>query len=680
MPADGVPGVPQGGAATAPPVMRAGGLSLVEMALVTGVALGVTVGIALLMGRDLNWDYLNYHAYAALHVFQDRLAQDYFAAGVAGYLNPLAYLPLGAMQAMGWPPLAITSALAAIQSLNLVFLYGIARLLLGAPTVPRRALAVAATVLGGATGVLWSQAGSSFVDATLSPLVMAALWLLLRNPGWGGLVGAGMLVGAGTGLKWTVVPYALALWVAAAALPGPPRARTRRLLLVGAGGVLGFALTYGYWGWRLFQEFGSPVFPLFNSVFQAPDYPVHSDQGRRFVPDSLVALLVLPLRMIGHDTWVYAEVPMPDLRPALVVVLLAAWALGAGFRRLRTWPPQGASNGLPPGPKAAPWPGPPGWAWAVLAVFFGVSLMLWLQTSGNGRYAPPTFLLLGPIVWALLERVAGEQAGRTLGLLVVCLQVVHLSSAGSLRFSSQPWSREMLSVELPPELEHEPWLFVTLGSLSDSHLAARVHPRSAFTNPTGMYSLPTDGPGWGRFVALRDRWAGRTRVVFKVEPQTEPVSASQLARVDQRIERLGLSLEGGDCPGIRVSAANGGYERRLVACAARPRAHADAELAGQRELARRITDALQARCPRYFQPPAPQVEGSRGYWLRRYNWHDLFVFVNFDDDAITFRQERQPLALPIGRVSTWQRDVEAFVCRLPHGGHRDMRTLGPESP
>lgn len=680
MRADGVPRATDPGVGATPWAARSGGPSAAEYALVATLSLAVTVGTALRMGRDLNWDYLNYHAYAALLALQDRLSQDYFAAGVQGYLNPLPYLPLGAMQAMGWPALAITSALAAIQSLNLLFLYLVSRLLLGGETVPRRVGVAAATVLGGATGVLWTQAGSSFVDATLAPLVLAALWLLLRNPGWAGLVGAGMLVGAGTGLKWTIVPYAVAIWLAAAALPGPAGARVHRLLLVGTGALAGFALAYGYWGWRLFEAFGSPVFPLFNTVFQAPDYPLHSDQFRRFVPDSLVALLALPFRMAGHDTWVYAEVPLPDLRPALAIVLLAAGMLPAGLRRLR-----GRAGGAAPAGRQPPWPVAPtsdaGFAaWPVLTVFFVVSLLLWVQTSSNGRYATPTFLLLGPIVWALLERLVGARAGRTIGLLVVCLQIVHLLHAGSIRFSPQPWSREMLSVELPASLALEPGLFVTLGSLSDSHLAAHVHPRSAFTNPIGMYSLPTDGPGWERFVALRDRWAGRTRVVFKVEPQAEPVSPGQLARVDQLIERLGLSLEVGDCPGILVRAAEGGDERRLVACAVRPRASADAELARQRELARRITDALQARCPRYFQPPAPQVEGSRGSWSRRYNRHDLFVFVNFDEDEISFRQERQPLALPIGRVSTWARDVEAFACRLPHGGRRDMRTLGPESP
>jgi hypothetical protein len=87
-----------------------------ELALVVTAALGLTVGMALQMGRDLNWDFLNYHAYAALLTQVDRLSQDYFPAGLQGYLNPLPYLPVGVMQALGWPAALIASRLRSSRS------------------------------------------------------------------------------------------------------------------------------------------------------------------------------------------------------------------------------------------------------------------------------------------------------------------------------------------------------------------------------------------------------------------------------------------------------------------------------------------------------------------------------------------------------------------------------------
>jgi hypothetical protein len=38
------------------------------------------------------------------------------------------------------------------------------------------------------------------------------------------------------------------------------------------------------------------------------------------------------------------------------------------------------------------------------------------------------------------------------------------------------------------------------------------------------------------------------------------------------------------------------------------------------------------------------------------------------------------VAVAIGKVSTWEHDIERFVCRLPHGGRRDASTLAGEKP
>lgn len=661
-----------------------------DLILVALASLAACVGFTFVAGRDLNWDYFNYHAYAALQWRQDRLSQDFFAAGVQGYLNPLPFLPLAAMQALGWSALAMASAVAAFQSLNLVFTYLIARrLLVDAPGQPLRA--ALATALGAATVVLWSQTGSTFVDATLSPLALAALWLLMRRPSAAGLAAAGLLAGAGAGLKLTMVPCAAALWLATLAVPGQVGLRLRRLAQVGAWAALGFLLTYGYWGWRLAREFGSPLFPLFNAVFRAPDYPPLSDQYLRFVPDSLGALLLLPWRMVLHDSWVYTEVPAPDLRPAALILLGAAWAVQRLLRRVggpASHEAREARADDAPAAGAAQAAAAPH-AWPVVGVFLAVSVPLWLLTSSNGRYATPMFLLLGPLVWALCERVAGVRVGRVLALLLLCLQSVHVGAAGPYRWNAQPWTREMLPVQLPATLVERPLLFVNIGSMSESYLAALVHPQSVFVNPIGMYSLPTNGPGWTRFVGLRDGWAGRTKVVFKAPARGELAGATALlGALDDLIDRIGLELQRDSCefivvnaePGDTESALTGraGDKRRLAACSARLKPQGDPALARRRELATRITDALQVRCPRYFSPRSTVLEGTREEWSRRYLQHDLFVYVNFENDSITYRQERQAVAVQVGRVSSWAQDVERFTCRLPHGGQRGVQTLAGE--
>ena len=43
-------------------------------------------------GKDLNWDFINYHFYGASLLVDGRLNKDYFGASVQSYLNPLVYV------------------------------------------------------------------------------------------------------------------------------------------------------------------------------------------------------------------------------------------------------------------------------------------------------------------------------------------------------------------------------------------------------------------------------------------------------------------------------------------------------------------------------------------------------------------------------------------------------------
>ena len=64
-----------------------------ELGVMLAACLLAGAACSLVLGRDLNWDYFNYHGYAALLLRQDRLGQDFFAAGYQGYMNPLAFAP-----------------------------------------------------------------------------------------------------------------------------------------------------------------------------------------------------------------------------------------------------------------------------------------------------------------------------------------------------------------------------------------------------------------------------------------------------------------------------------------------------------------------------------------------------------------------------------------------------------
>ncbi|MCZ2439832.1 MAG: hypothetical protein LC119_06625 [Burkholderiales bacterium] len=627
------------------------------------------------MGRDLNWDYFNYHAYAA-HRALGGGTQDFFAAGYQGYLNPLPFLPLALMQAAGWHSLAIGSVLAAIHGLNALFLYLIARELVSTSARPR-STAAAVTLLGVTSAPYLSQVGTSFADVTTTVPVMAAIWLTVAKSGLRmGMLAVG-LAGAAVGLKWTNAPYALAMLVTQVVMLWGPRWRVRVLIwsaLVGALS-LGFMLLYAVWGWQLWQNYGSPVFPLFNQLFQAPDASIEPIALDRFVPQSLNDLLLLPWRMLFLEGWVYTEPPAPDIRPLLLLGLMALATL-AGARRFATRGPHKHGREL-----ASPSP---------LAIFFIVALAAWLVTSSNGRYAVPLLLLLGPLVYQLARGLLSDDgAVRILVLVIALLQAAHVANAGNPRWAPQPWTPAWLPAEVPDTVRAEPALYVLVGRSSESYLAEYAHPDAVFTNPIGLISIATGGPGWDRFVSLRDRYVGRTKVVMSGGGGPGDARTTEaLAVYNDLIDRLGLRLVPERCARARFNVDGHTLgpphlegeahtrHRRLLICDAETKRASDAVLAERRAIAERIMNAYETACPRYFAPHGVQTEGSRRLWTRLYGRFDLYLMIDWDSGDILYRQDRQATPVRIGSRRTWTEDVRRFRCRLPHGGTRGLESLG----
>ena len=63
-------------------------------------------------GKDLNWDLLHYHLYAAHAFVEGRLGRDFFAASAQGYLNPIGFLPFYWMVSSGWHSVVVSVLLA----------------------------------------------------------------------------------------------------------------------------------------------------------------------------------------------------------------------------------------------------------------------------------------------------------------------------------------------------------------------------------------------------------------------------------------------------------------------------------------------------------------------------------------------------------------------------------------
>jgi hypothetical protein len=49
---------------------------------------------------------------------------------------------------------------------------------------------------------------------------------------------------------------------------GPWRARVKWVMLCAFAIAVGFVVTYGYWGYQLWLQFGNPIYPFYDGYFQ----------------------------------------------------------------------------------------------------------------------------------------------------------------------------------------------------------------------------------------------------------------------------------------------------------------------------------------------------------------------------------------------------------------------------
>jgi len=225
-------------------------------------------------------------------------------------------------------------------------------------------------------------------------------WLLLvgaiRMPGMGRIIGAGLLLGAVSALKLTNSVHAVAACMMLCFVPGRYRDRVRYAAAFATAVAVSFAVVMFPWSLHLERHFGSPVFPLFNSLFRSPQFPTASIRDHRFVPDSLTGALLRPFAIAAPVTLTDDEFAAPDLRYALVLTL-AAWVLlrwiwQKYIRRGRSAVGQEAGSA--------------GRAFWALACAFLLDWVLWLQAVGIGRYFIPMACVAAVLGVGLLFRGA----------------------------------------------------------------------------------------------------------------------------------------------------------------------------------------------------------------------------------------------------------------------------------
>jgi Glycosyltransferase family 87 len=595
-----------------------------------------------LLGKDMAFDTLSYHLYAGFSAVNDRFAQDYFPAGPNSYFNPYVYVPLYYLVKSGLSSLEISSALALVHSVMLWLTYELA-LTVCPPHDARQRLIFGSCAVAFAliNPILLQQIGSTFADITTGELVLGG-WLLLaravRKPNNARVIYAGLLCGIATGLKLTNAIHAIAGFAILIMLPLTLVGRIRQGLAYGIPLGLGFLVVAAPWSYRLEQRFGNPLFPLMNNVFRSPEFTTEPARGLRFVPETFTEALWRPFAMIDPVTMVHEELRAPDLRYALLLMIVV------GFICRWLWRRRASSSSQPmPGADAVS-------VRTLTAISCGLAVdwVCWLRESGSSRYFLPLSSVAAVVLVALLYRLFTTQP-RTRGCIlagILGVQGIQLWMGTDYRWNETSWDDHWINIEVPAKLVSEPNLFLTMGTQTNSFVAPYLSPGSGLINFSGLYTLGPDGANGARIAAMIDRYTPNIRMLIVGERlyRHDEQRAPTRAQIDDALSPFNLRVDEGDCATIAVHGLPPALEftiatskaqvpqsrdtTYLVSCRVVPDyADHSAQMAARRNIDLAL-DHLEDACPALFQPRRLRTEYSGGGGLRRYGATDLNAWVS----------------------------------------------------
>ena len=634
-----------------------------------------------LLGKDMQWDTLDYHLYAGFSAIHDRFGLDYFGAGVQSYFNPYAYAPFYLLASSGLTALEVASIFAILHGAVLLLSYELAmELAPWAPPRTRIVIGVCATALVFANPVLIDQFGSSYADITTAELALAACLLLIRSfraPAVRHIACAGALLGAAAALKLSNGLTAASMAVIPLFLPLGWRRRVGYAALLGFCMAAGFALVSAPWSLQLERHFANPLFPMLNDVFRSPYYTTGPNTDSLFIPATLRAALWRPFAMASPVRMIHYEQPAPDLRYAILLVVAALALLGllvrrAGRARFKAFQLHAVPGGLP---------------LLALGGAFLINWILWLRLSGNSRYFLSTACVAGVLGMVLIFRTLARWP-RLLSCVVAAVLVaqIHVVATGAVFRPPLPWNKgPWFDVSVPAGLASKPALYFSLGIQADAFVVPFVAPGSGFINIDGGWVLGPKGANGARIKALIERFSPRLQVlVFDPGIHADrDVSIPHPIDVDDALEPFGLRADERQCTTIvapyspKVQVVTFGralpmmpvsqwYTRYLVTCKVVPDGAGFGVVPASERAADVALDRLEDECPAVLEPRRSVTfllngPDNKRMWIRRYGNTHVSAWVSSGKLRFQAMLGRDTVH-ELGSVSMWQKASLPIVC------------------
>jgi hypothetical protein len=485
----------------------------------------VAAAIALALGRDANWDLRNYHFYNPYALLEGRWGLDLAPAGLHSFLHPGLDLPfylLTRSPLNAWP--RVVSTLQAGYLGILIFLtLAVANLACHGTARWATAESMLTAAFGLTGAATLPQAGATFNDVPVACLVLGALLTLLKAADCGAITRhaalqkrrsarlwllSGVLGGTAVGLKLTATVYAPALFGAAIlASHKTCVSPTRAVAMLVAGGALGFIVSFGPWGWFLYEQFSNPFGPYFNDFFHSPWFPPDRQSDPRFLPDGIAQALVYPLLWVRPSIGAVTEETVADPRFALGIAGTLLTLGSVGLRRLlHNRDPVGFDSTAEQAAVRVT---------RVVLAFILIAYVAWLGAFAILRYAVAIEVLLGIAIWATARTLltfpgtGTVLAARRRCGAAVCVGALLLLCA--LATTYPQWPRQPFHWEQDPRGPAS--VAVTPAVLPEGSLVVMLWGAVSFVAPF------VQGPGV-RFVgAAHPVWAGSRKYLYAAQVQ-----------------------------------------------------------------------------------------------------------------------------------------------------------------
>ena len=258
---------------------KSGWIGRLELPFVLFLMWLVFISVPLYLGQvGLSSDGLNHQIYLGWVADRPRFDKDYMAASLQSYQFPYLYWPVYKLAALEVSGLTAGIVLSSLHLIAVPPVWMIAKTLISGKDLFDIALRVAAVALA-----YMSAVPLKTLEATGNDLLAAApmLWAIAfafkaitcekskSEPSIGRIsISSGLLGGLAVACKLSNGPLVILLPLLFLVCQGHLLERLRWMLINAIAVGVGFGVTYGYWGHLLWLQFGNPLFPFYDNLFE----------------------------------------------------------------------------------------------------------------------------------------------------------------------------------------------------------------------------------------------------------------------------------------------------------------------------------------------------------------------------------------------------------------------------